>query len=366
MRIIFVCGSLEVGRDGVGDYTRRLASELIRQGNQVAILAFNDRNVNGIIREKQKQEGINVNVLRLGSKAPARNRLRNAKTWIEEFNPEWISLQYVPFSFHEKGLPWRLGNQLLKLGAGKSWHIMFHELWVGMDKKASFKNRIYGALQKYIIKNTINVLDPKIVHTQTCLYREHISQLGYKVELLPLFGNIPIIDLQEEKKNEDLIKIAVFGGIHFGANLKKMVKKLPEKNKYKFYFIGSNGPEQRNWIDVLKEHNIDFRNYGWLENNEASKALSRCQWGLTSTPYYLTEKSGSAAAMLEHNLTVFCIARKWKPRNIRTKILTNDSIIRWSNSLNIAGFVENKDSKYEQNLEKVTRKFVKGLKSNQF
>lgn len=32
MRLAFICVSLEPGRDGVGDYTRSLAAECIRQG----------------------------------------------------------------------------------------------------------------------------------------------------------------------------------------------------------------------------------------------------------------------------------------------------------------------------------------------
>ena len=364
MRILFICGSLEIGHDGVGDYTRRLAGELVKQGNQVAILALNDRNINKNIIGNQQQEGVDVKVFRLGGNESARNRFRFAKNWIEKLDPEWISLQYVPFSFHNKGLPWRLGKQLSKLGTGKNWHIMFHELWVGMDRKASYKHRVYGNLQKYIIRNTIDDLDPKMIHTHTCLYREQLNKLGYKTEILPLFGNIPIIDVQEEI-NGDVIKIAVFGGIHSGAKLKKMIKKLPQNKKYKFCFIGSNGGEQSNWMDVLKENNIDFKNYGWLENKEISKALSRCQWGLTSTPYYLTEKSGSAAAMLEHNLTVFCIARKWKPRNIKTKSLSNEAIIKWKGSLNIENFIENKRCKPDQNLELISKKFIESLKINQ-
>lgn len=364
MKIIFICGSLEPGRDGVGDYTRRLAGEFIRQGNQAAMLALNDRSINGVIKGEQEQEAINIKVLRLGANESSRDRLFYAKKWIDKLNPEWLSLQYVPFSFHKKGFPWRLAKQLTKLGTGKNWHIMFHELWVGMDKKASYKHIILGNLQKYIIKQTIKVLNPKMINTQTCLYREQLAKLGYKADLLPLFGNIPVLN-QREELNEGFTNIAVFGGIHAGAKLKKMIKELPKSNKYKFHFIGSNGPEQDNWIDILKENNIDFTRYGWLKNKEVSRALSSCQWGLTSTPYYLNEKSGSAAAMLEHNLIVFCIARKWKPRNIKAKLLFNKSVIKWKSSLDFEKIIKNKGYKEDYNIEGISKKFIEGLLTNQ-
>ena len=42
MKIAFLCGSLEPGFDGVGDYVRMLASEVIVQGHQAVIVAIND------------------------------------------------------------------------------------------------------------------------------------------------------------------------------------------------------------------------------------------------------------------------------------------------------------------------------------
>ena len=43
MKIVFLCGSLEPGRDGVGDYTRMLAAEIIRKGHNAAIVALADK-----------------------------------------------------------------------------------------------------------------------------------------------------------------------------------------------------------------------------------------------------------------------------------------------------------------------------------
>ena len=42
MKIIFLTGSLEKGRTGVGDYTRLLASECKRLGHEVQTIALND------------------------------------------------------------------------------------------------------------------------------------------------------------------------------------------------------------------------------------------------------------------------------------------------------------------------------------
>ena len=42
MRIVFICGSLEPGRDGVGDYVRHLAVAVAQQGHETAAVALRD------------------------------------------------------------------------------------------------------------------------------------------------------------------------------------------------------------------------------------------------------------------------------------------------------------------------------------
>lgn len=364
MRIVFLCGSLEQGRDGVGDYTRRLGRELIRSNHEVALISLNDRHIQNVSEEDLEIEGVFFKTIRLARTMSWKVRIKRAKGFVNSFDPQWLSLQFVPFSFQNKGLPWFLARQMEKLGAGRNWHIMFHELWIGMDKKASFKHRVLGRLQKYIIKRTINVLEPKSIHTQTKLYQAHLEKLGFRAEILPLFGNIPNF-FPTEAHNEHLINIAVFGGIHHGAKLNKMIKELPKTNQYKFHFIGNNGPGQEDWVEILIKNNIEYELYGWMGMREVSKVLSKCQWGLTTTPYYLSEKSGSAAAMLDHNLTVFCIARKWKPRNMKLNMLTNDSIIKWKSNLDLERLVENNGSNSRYSIEEIGENFIYGLKTNQ-
>lgn len=364
MKIIFICGSLEPGKDGVGDYTRRLAGELFRRGLIVKLLALKDPFIKEDQEELQSQGDITIPVLRFGRNATRNYITLKTKEWIDHFNPEWLSLQFVPFSYHQKGLPLSLAKQLALLGNGRKWHIMFHELWTGMDKKDSFKLKILGNLQKHIVKKTIDTLVPEIINTHTRLYQAQLDKMGYKSELLPLFGNIPNLFLSEEKRN-GLINIAVFGGIHQGAKLQKWIKELPKTSNYKFHFIGSNGPEQEKWIATITKNNFEYQSHGWLRVEEISKILSKCQWGLTSTPYYLNEKSGSTAAMLEHNLIVFCIARKWTPRDIKVELLTNDAIIKWKNNLDIESFISNKRDNSENNLEVIAENFINRLKTNQ-
>lgn len=366
MKIVFICGSMEPGKDGVGDYTRRLAAELIRQGNQVTALAIYDRNIQGIQKDRQKQEEIYIPVLRLGADKSSRDRFFNASKWLNEHNPEWVSLQFVPFSFQKKGLPWQLGTKLAKLGRGRKWHIMFHELWVGMDTAASFKHTFWGKTQQHIIKAMIASLAPECIHTQTPLYKSLLHKMGCNARLLPLFGNINP-ETKSAGLNDDFVNIAVFGGIHYGAKLESFLQWLKQKDNYRYYFhfIGGNGAERDNWMEILKENEIDYKVHGWLPEKAVSLALSNCQWSVTSTPYYLIEKSGAVAVMLEHNLNVINIAREWVPKKINTAGLTGkNKITKWSEFLNFDDFKAIKRQPAGSGLKEVAENFTSHLNKN--
>jgi Trk K+ transport system NAD-binding subunit len=58
MKIAFICGSLEPGRDGVGDYTRRLAGELVKQQHEVLVIAFNDRQIKDTLKAVQYTDAV--------------------------------------------------------------------------------------------------------------------------------------------------------------------------------------------------------------------------------------------------------------------------------------------------------------------
>lgn len=357
MKITFLCGCLEQGQDGVGDYTRRLAGELNKNGHEVSIISLNDHYLPEDGYVEQVQDLIPVVRVRQGNRAET---LLQVKRKIEKLGPEWLSLQYVPFAFHIKGLPWNLNGQLYQLGKGRKWHIMFHELWIGMEQNAPLKFRLWGSLQKIIIKKTIRLLSPQVIHTQTRVYQAQIERLGYKAEFLPLFGNIPVqynAQMPEEKE----INIAVFGGIQKGSKIETIANSLPVSYRYNFHFVGNNGSEKIRWMRILEKANIKCTSYDWMNEREVSKVLSRCQWGFISTPYYLAEKSGAAIAMLEHNLRVYCIAREWIPRKIRTDNLFNSSIIDWNEGVDLERIQIERKRVFTPGIKAVSKNFCNSL-----
>ncbi|MEJ7738060.1 MAG: glycosyltransferase [Chitinophagaceae bacterium] len=330
MKIVFLCGSLEPGCDGVGDYIRRLAGELVRQGHHASAIALNDRHLKAQFTGTQHIEGVNFQVLRVPSVWPERSRFHRAKEWINEIQPEWLSLQYVPFAFHLKGLPFRLGGLLLNLAKEVRWHIMFHELWVGMDTKSTKKHILWGMVQRRLIKSLISKLHPHVVQTQTRLYQAQLAKLGVKAEYLPLFANIPNIRQMNTKStttrssaDKNIISLVLFGTIHPGAPVDELATEVAlyaRKKGLQIYLtiIGRCGTEQEHWTAVWQSAGLVVEVLGEQQPERISNVLGNASIGLSTTPIALVEKSGAAAAMLEHGLPVLCVRDPWEARGLKS------------------------------------------------
>jgi len=324
MKIIFICGSLELGADGVGDYTRRLATELIKQGHEVAALALYDQFITNQLNHVEIVENIKLQIYRIPSKWITSRRFNLAKEWLNKFNPEWISLQYVPFSFNIKGLPFGLSNHFSQF-KHKKWHIMFHELWVGMEENATVKLITWGIIQKFLIKKLLINLKPSVIHTQTKLYQIQLAKLGVKAGYLPLFSNIPINNnrkIRQISDNKHKITFVNFGTIHPGAPIESFTQEAAkfirkEGIQINLVLIGRCGVEQKRWVKVWKSAGLDVSIFGEQPIDRISEVFNTSTYGITTTALPLVEKSGSVAAMHEHNLPVICVSKPWHPKGIR-------------------------------------------------
>jgi hypothetical protein len=315
LRIVFLCGSLETGCDGVGDYTRRLAIEMIRQGHIVSAVAINDRYLTNHFEGTEEIEGINLPLLRMPSIMPPSEKFQQVKKWLSVYNPQWISLQFVPYSFDVKGLPLRLSKDLVKLGKEYKWHIMFHELWVGLNGSSSIKQKLLATIQKFIIERLLSDLRPGCITTSIPLYQKHLRKSNAKI--LPLFSNIPITNFERNVITEgDLINKGLTA-IHFGnftsaiMDFKmqlEFIRKISElrKDNVRLIVLGEGGPFKdlalKTAEQILGENSVV--NLGSLTTEKISQHLQKADIGISRANYAMFGKSGSTIAMLEHGLPV--------------------------------------------------------------
>ncbi len=330
MKIIFICGCLEPGKDGVGDYTRRLACELVKQGIIVGALALNDYFVNTVQTEKQASDGSDIQVYRIPGDWNRSKKKQYAKKWVENHNPEWLSLQFVLYSYNKKGLPFGLRSMLKDIAGDRKWHIMCHELWIGISSQSPLKEFFLGSIQKIILKRLLQALNPEIINTQIKLYQSLLNQLGFETQILPLFSNIPFhreVSKLAEKLNINKVPLQkravliLFGSIHPLAPVQQFASEAIAYFKKERYtnislcLIGRTGEEKYEWINVFESKGFVINDLGEENIENISIALQKATIGLSTTPLYLIEKSGTAIAMRLHKLPIISVSKHWRPRN---------------------------------------------------
>ncbi|MDD5350267.1 MAG: glycosyltransferase [Chthoniobacteraceae bacterium] len=328
MRIVFLCGCLEPGRDGVGDYTRRLAAECVRQGHACCLVALRDAAVPGAraVSGEQRCEEVSLPVLRCGAALPVAERNASARAFVDAFAPDWMSLQFVPYAFHPKGIPWRFARDLREVAAGRPLHLMFHELWIGEGAGALWRHRLVGAVQRRCILRMVGALRPRAVHTSNATYAARLRAGGVGAEELPLFGNIPIAPPDAPLPPEFLAAgipvsgtgrgnwwLAVFFGIlhpewrpePFASLLLRAARDAGKRVCWvSAGRMGAAG--EALWERLCREYGGEIRLVRCGEQPaERISALLRCaDFGVAASPWALLGKSSAAASMRDHGLPI--------------------------------------------------------------
>jgi len=303
MRIAFVCAGAKPGRDGVGDYSRLLAGELERRGNKTALLALNDRTLEG-------GSVFSETTLRLPAAMSWNARLREAKDFLATFRPDVLSLQFVGYGFDPRGLPLGLASKLRTLAAGVPWHVMFHELWI--EPEGTWTHRALSRLQQAHIVDLCRTLGPMTVHTSNPYYAARLESAGIPCRELPLFGNIPVVP-HESPRDEDEWVFVFFGSLRRGWEPEPLLTRINSaraaagKKICRFVSIGRLGEHGESVWKKMKGggyENLVFEKRGELDPPGISRSLQECDFGIAVSPLHLLGKSGAVAAMSEHGLPV--------------------------------------------------------------
>lgn len=338
MRVNFVTGSLEPGRTGVGDYTRLLAAEGPGHAADCRMLALHDAFV---------ADPTGGDEIAGGSRFPAGRGLAASIEWLKHRlaadRPDWISLQFVPYAFHKRGLVWPALKGLAKSLRGYKLQITFHEVWIGQHEGAPLKQKITGYLQREMIRRFVAASGPASVHTSIPLYQNLLRSIGVRAELLPLFSNVPVADGNADTWMLPRLGAAggseagtdrtswwlggIFGSIHEDfdhANLLPAVIRAANElgRRPVCLWIGRPSRGEQLWNEMKNRHGreVTFVKLGEQSPKLVSQVLNSLDVGLAATPLDVIGKSGAAAAMLEHGLPVLAgNARnrhaRWLPAN---------------------------------------------------
>ena len=318
MKVVFVTSCLEPGRDGVGDYTRSLAEESTKLGHRAGLLALQDRYVSW-------QRG--PATLRFGPGLAWEERIAQARQFLIEFEAEWVSVQFVAYGFHPKGLAWGLGERLEQLAQGRLVHLMLHELWIGAETGAALKHRLIGRVQRLGLRRLIGRLRPAVVHSSNPAYVRLLDQMGVPATVLPLFGAIPVRERADDywfaerlrqagiprsgERREDVWLFTFFGTLHPVWPPEPLLGYLEaaarlHQKRIALVAIGRLGAGEAVWQAMVRRYagRFDFLNLGEQTPERIAQCLRASDFGVATTPWALLGKSATATAMLELGLPV--------------------------------------------------------------
>lgn len=323
MRITFLTGGLEPGRDGVGDYSRLLAGACRKLGQEVTIIALNDTKVDGT------KEGLvdGIPSLQIPTSKPWPQKWVRAGEFLSKYPSDWLSLQFVPYAFGKRGLFNEFLKGIPKLAMGKRVHLKFHEIWIGQYPQSPLKERLVGYLQKRLVRRLVRSLKPKVIHYTNAGAKIRLEQAGIRAQYLPVFSNIPLQPKGEENwiiqrlLNENVtipddnpdrfLFFGFFGSIHNKWPARQLLERLrmytAAQSKRPALLHAGILPRTRNrWREIQKNYSGDWliHSFGKLQDAEISSYLQSLDFGMTSTPWDLVGKSGAIAAMVEHGLPV--------------------------------------------------------------
>jgi hypothetical protein len=322
VKILFLCSSLEPGKDGVGDYCRKLASSLEQVGHLAIIIALNDKYLQAdTVKEYQYDDARKITVLRHSQSLLWKDKITGLQETINDFDPDWLSFQYVPYGFDIKGLPFYLPKALQQLTGRFKWHFMFHETWAGISNAASSRHKIYSLFQKRIAQDIVASIDAPVITTTNALYQRVLEKKGIRASCLPLFSNISVHAPDEayiasinEKYSVDLksdafYKLGIFGTAYPEASLYTVVpgfirENNPGKPIILLIFGRNNLPEE---IEKLKKSlpaNVIFAQLGELNEIKVSGVMGILNQAILCTPFEYIGKSGAYAALRLHNIPV--------------------------------------------------------------
>jgi hypothetical protein len=300
MKIAFLTNCLESGRDGVGDYTALLAAECERRSHATARLALND--------PFAKIDSASANELRLASSQRWPDRVEKARDFLAAFAPDFVSLQFVCYGFHPRGIDFLLASRLCKIIGARPLHLMLHELWIGAEIGAPLKQQLLGALQHRALLGLIRTTSPRVIHTSNSAYVHLLGERGITATRLPLFGSIPVLSAQAAPRTSDgEISFAMFGTLHPAWPPEPLFMHLRGlRKKITFTHFGRIGPGEELWKKLAAEHGNDlqFRALGEQSPEKIAALFSQTDFGIATTPWSLIGKSATVAAMLDHGIPV--------------------------------------------------------------
>ena len=286
MRIAFVIPSLRFGVSGVADYTARLALACSHLGHESILVSLPEQTV------------LTVPDSQIHSWAP----------FLDHFAPDLVSWQFDPQLFTNRAsrIFWHTSEPRFITAAKPVLHVMIHETWDGLYKRALLRRRFKGLAQRAGILRWLRRIRPDRIHTSNELYCWQLRQGGFHASVLPLFGTIEINRQVKPQTDYDADEwsFVIFGPL-FGdwdpRPLAAVIRDLKKTLIVNYVGRQSASPVWR----LLKQlaPKARFLDHGSSPEDEVSRVLLESHFAVSTYPRVLINKSSTYASYRDHGLS---------------------------------------------------------------
>ena len=309
MKLLFICDNFPPVVDGVGDYTYHLSNQLAQRGHAVSVICSRKAE---IAQYAGTQTAVRVMPAVAGWNRQAIGTIMDLAG---EIQPDWVILQYVPYSYNHYGVPFWLRGLASGLKArGYKLAVTCHEIFIDLELSKA-KYWPVAISQRLIAFSLVGMADRVIVSIDRT--RRQLGRYQRKVTRIPIGSNIvpvPVTDDQVQALRRELAPKGEFLFVSFGirdqeAALRVLADLVKAGLPARLVLLGKLRPEQRQKTEQLigtlvLEGRVTLT--GYLDNDRLFRVL--CSGDafmlLEEKRGGLTTKSGSLAAAYAAGLPV--------------------------------------------------------------
>jgi glycosyltransferase involved in cell wall biosynthesis len=251
-KVVFISNNHPPKIDGVGDYTYQLGKAL---SGTTEVVYLN-------------RQSLGIDHWTFSNLYKTLARLKNIK-------PDLISLQYVPFGFHSKGLPFSLLFfwMLLKI-RGYSLQVTFHEVAIGFN--ANSIRQSFAALAQRIIAWSLCLLSNH-VFTSVGLYYRMLIPFNKKTKQVYIGANF--LESSKSLKPTLGIQIIIFNNRINDGFLDAIASLKKSDILFKCSGIGKIDPKQRLYLAQRIVQLALSEDVNMITNSDQSAITDYLYWG---------------------------------------------------------------------------------------
>jgi len=315
MTLSLVAGGYPPDLDGIGDYTYFLAKALAeRKDIAKSVVVYTRKG------SLEHTPGVRVSPF-FEFRRPS--SIGDLVPLVAQESPDWLVLQYNPFSWGARGfcpaLPSTLGR-VKKLPRAPKLAVMFHETTV---PKWPWRFAVMYAWQRPILRVVARQADAVFVSTRRWVPELQSAGSRIPATLLPVGSNIPRSPLTRKEArqclgiSEDCLVLGIFGGAHPSRLLDWIAEAARAvQHTQRNLLVVHVGPEGESMKGAMS--GLPLRTLGTRSAEGAGDALRAMDFLVSPFIDGVSTRRGSVMAALNNGLPVATTIRDWSDDYFRT------------------------------------------------